>query len=273
MDRTADFRRLVGVGGPRDATAATPPPAPTCAFLLAAGNLRGRLIQLRLAHRCEGVQPKEIQGCRESMSKLEATSDNIEDLGPRTPLPQQSHDLLALRRGVVRDLYEELRDLASHVQTTQMQEMRRENQVASFFTAAAAGAPLPLHRKPPPAPAELSTGPADAALDEDVKAEARELEAAFETNLDQINSVKHKLGEVATMVSVFAMKAEEQQEVAAQVLEDAQAATTNVEEAGKQLKKANDNKSSYNFYIICWFLGASMFLLVFDFIDARYSWI
>merc|ERR1712194_326509 len=108
---------------------------------------------------------------------------------------------------------------------------------------------------------------------DDVKAEATELLAAFETNLDQIHQVKHKLGEVATMVSVFAMKAEEQQEVAEVIVTEAEAATDNVEQAAKHLKQANENKASYNFWIICWFMGASFFLMVFDFIDARYSWI
>lgn len=281
MDRTADFRRLVtALGGAPTADAGG---LPDSAFVKAAGELRKRLAQLRRDLQYEGGQPSDIQACKDSMSALEALVEDVADLGDLAPPLRRRQDLLNFRRGVVQSLYEDLRDLASRVQTEQMQEMRHESEVSSFFTSAAS--PSASSRcKPPPLPVGpplgLAAGTASGGAEEidgdasaSLQAEEQELLAAFETNLDQINQVKQKLGEVATMVSVFATKAEEQQEVAAQILEDAEVATQHVEDAGKHLQKANDNKSSYNFYIVCWFMGSGLFLLVFDYIDSRYSWI
>mmetsp|Transcript_25662 Transcript_25662/g.82898 ORF Transcript_25662/g.82898 Transcript_25662/m.82898 type:complete len:295 (-) Transcript_25662:34-918(-) len=294
MDRTADFRRFVaGLGGP-SATAAEPAASSPSSssssspFMGEARELRGRLGELRRALLRDGSgEASEIHAFKASVSELEPLALDLSDLADRAPPHRRRQDLINFRRAVVRDLYEELRDLASQVQTEQMQEMRHENEVASFFTAAPSSssrAALAPGRKPPPLLAGSSAQGVeadlvvDALVDESVsaeslKAEEQQLLAAFETNLDQINQVKQKLGEVAAMVSVFATKAEEQQEIAENILEDAQTSTTNVEEAGKHLQRANDNKSSYNFYIVCWFTGSAIFLLIFDFIDARYSWI
>lgn len=47
--------------------------------------------------------------------------------------------------------------------------------------------------------------------------------------------------------------------------------TSYVEGAQKHLERAIENRNSYRFYVVCWFLGSAIFLLVFDYIDSRWS--
>jgi len=275
MDRTDEFRRLIaGLGGaPTAQSMGAPAPSP---FMRHAGELRRRLLRLRreLRIRGGGDQASGIEDCKDAMAVLEGLVDEPLEAAEGGMPASRRQDHHNFRHAVVQGLYEELRDIASQVQSKQMQEMRHEAEIYNLFTEGGGISARMMRRSPElPDTSEGDGGSERRLPDDSLKAEEQHLLAAFETNLDQINQVKQKLGEVATMVSVFATKAEEQHEMAEQILDDAATATQHVEEASKHLQKANDNKSSYNFYIVCWFLGSSIFLLIFDFVDARYSWI
>merc|ERR1712232_1516472 len=103
--------------------------------------------------------------------------------------------------------------------------------------------------------------------------EQENLLVTFHSDLDRIAETQAKLEEVSSLVGLFGNKAMEQFEMAEEIRESAEQSTAVMEDATRHLTKAVENSNSYRFYVVCWFLGSAMSLLIFDFIDARYSWI
>merc|ERR1712039_484012 len=99
----------------------------------------------------------------------------------------------------------------------------------------------------------------------------RNLLLTFESDVDKLQAVQAKIEEVASLVGLFSTKVTEQEEMVEHINTETEAATAHVEEAERQLKRAVSNSNSYRFYVVCWFLGSAMALLVFDYVDARWS--
>lgn len=280
MERTADFRQLVRrlSGG-----AALPQPgeAPSSAFIRLAGDQQQRLAQLRSSLQDDIDHAAAIQECRAQVKELEALVEDSSDLV--LPPVWRPRDHLAHRRSLVSALYEDLKDIASRVQTEAMGEQRRASEVSSFFTAMpSASSTARLKPPPPPPPAADSSRlhgdgeqplgrPPDAAEDQRLESEARALLAAYETDLDKIVETQAKLGELVNLVSVFSTKVVEQQEQVDNIHELAEESTEMVDRAGKHLDRAVENRSSYRAWLVCWFVGSAFFLLAYDYVDARFS--
>ncbi|CAK0908859.1 unnamed protein product, partial [Prorocentrum cordatum] len=86
-----------------------------------------------------------------------------------------------------------------------------------------------------------------------------------------IRTTQAKMEEVSSLVGLFATKVAEQQEMADNIHDLAVEATDYVENAEKHLQRAVENSNSYRFYVVCWFLGSSLFLILFDQFDQRFS--
>ncbi|CAJ1336273.1 unnamed protein product [Effrenium voratum] len=255
VDLTGEFRRLAGVQG-------ISAPAPG-GFIRRAQAEKGRLRALRdLRDRAATAEINQIQA---SVGELESM---VEDLSDLPMAPGQDRDQVAHRRGVVAALYEELRSLAAKVQGEQVSELQHEAEVAGYFMAAAPRRPV----KPPPSAAmEDLRVPDTLGGSEALRAEEQRLLATFTTDLDKIQETRAKIEEVSTMVGFFATKVAEQTEQTDEILELTEESTGYVEAAEKNLQRAIQHSNSYRFYVVCWFLGSAMFLLVVDYIDARWS--
>lgn len=274
MDLTADFRRLAGLGRER-LPPPVPLPRPEGGFLHAAAAVDLALAEIRCALQLDAKQAAGIRALEAKMAELEALIGDTSDLGAEVPPPPRDRDLLAHRRGTVSGLYGELRELASRVQASQVDELQRQAEVAGFFSAQA---PSAARRRPPPAPAflppEAASLPAvGAASAVALRQEEMALLTTFESDLDKMQETQAKIEEIANLVGIFATKIEEQQEQVEHIHHEAEEATQYIEDAEKHLHRAVQNSTSYRFYVVCWFLGSASALLVFDFIDARYSWI
>eukprot|EP00928_Gymnodinium_smaydae_P081820 TRINITY_DN6526_c0_g3_i2.p1 TRINITY_DN6526_c0_g3~~TRINITY_DN6526_c0_g3_i2.p1 ORF type:complete len:287 (-),score=67.57 TRINITY_DN6526_c0_g3_i2:203-973(-) len=254
MDRSAEFRRLAGLGATRSADDALAPLGG--AFVRALESLSARLADIRRAAKRDPDQGAAIKDCQEAMGDLERLSADSSDLGERAPRPGFDRDLFAHRRGAISALYEDLRELAASAQASQADELQREADVAGFFAPSAIPAAARRAAPPPPAPAHgadaLSCGGL-AATTAELQAEEQQLLTAFESDLDKIHETQAKIEEVE------------------QISADIQESTDHVENATKHLNRAVSNQSSYRFYVVCWFIGSACFLLVLDFIDARWS--
>eukprot|EP00933_Yihiella_yeosuensis_P040837 TRINITY_DN35245_c0_g1_i1.p1 TRINITY_DN35245_c0_g1~~TRINITY_DN35245_c0_g1_i1.p1 ORF type:complete len:277 (-),score=69.91 TRINITY_DN35245_c0_g1_i1:126-956(-) len=274
MDRTADFRRLAGLSG-----TGTSPFKPSSSFMLAIEAQGHRLAELCAAQQRGEASPSDIHACQAEMSQLEEMAEDLTDLGKRAPAPGQRKDQVAHRRGAVAGLYEELQKLAEKVQKEQVTEMQREAEVAGFFTAGSSSSRLPKLKPPPALPtmeelASWSSGggrDADTADSASLRAEEQRLISTFTTDLDKIQETRTKIEEVSAMVGLFATKVAEQTEQVEEIHQLAEESTAHIESAKKHLDKAASNQNGYRFYVVCWFIGSSLFLLVFDYIDANYS--
>lgn len=297
MDRTADFRRLLAAAatavGSIDATAAAAaaasvavPPVllpPSNGFITAAMEQREMLRQVRREIQHDYSQAPAIQACQEQMAELERLSKDLDDLGPKAP--RRKKDLLEHRQGLVRSLYEDLQELASRVQSAQASDLQHEAEVASYFTAAprVQAASNTTSLKPPPMPSlgdddalGLRAGEASNSSvqnDEALRAEEQSLLYAYQSDVDQTQETQTKIQEVSALLVMFGQKVTEQQEIIENIHQDVDTSIDNVEQAGKELSKALKNSNAYRFYVMLWFIGSALILLIFDFIDARYSWI
>lgn len=209
------------------------------------------------------------------MVQLELLADDVSEFDPA--LVNKQRDLLSHRHGLVSALYADLQDLASKVQSAQVNEMQHEAEIASFFTSAKPVAASTL--KPPPMKqATNATQSRDFSLsssskpsDEHLDAEADHLLSTFTSGYDQINETKAKMEEVSGLVGLFATKLAEQQDQVEQIHDLAEESTSYVESAEKHLTRAVENSNAYRFYVVCWFVGSALILLIFDFIDAHFS--
>lgn len=281
MDLTCEFRRLTGLTS--IGAVASPTPMPGSAFMLEAASMSSKLGQLHRDLLNDPEQMAAIHSYQDDMSRLERIAEDCSDLGLLAPVPPRNRDILASRKGVVSCLYEELKSLASKVQNSQVAEMQREADASNFFsspagtssTAAAAAAAKRL--KPPPlseaARPLLPEARSEGEAAERLREEEQRLLTAFESDLDRIQETQTKVEELAAIIGLFATKVVEQQEVIDNNLELAEESTAYVEKAEEHLRRAVTNSNSYRFYVVCWFVGSALALLLFDFADARWSYI
>ncbi|CAE7618070.1 SPR [Symbiodinium sp. CCMP2592] len=274
-DLTKEFHRLTGISG------AAPFRVPQGGFVQQAEVQQHRLRDLRRCLDRQGASPSDINSVQDSVSELEGLVEDLADLGPRAPA--EPRDQVAVRRAIVGALYEELRSLASEVRGAQVLELQRESEVASYFTATPSTARRAPKVKMPSVvekddfadllgqvgdgPSEPGRPAASAAL----QAEEQRLLATFTTDLDKIQETRTKIEEVSTMVGLFATKVAEQTEQTDEIYDLTEESTAYVESAQQHLERAIQNSNSYRFYVVCWFIGSALFLLVFDYIDARWS--
>jgi len=284
MDLTAEFHRLAGISN--EASKSTRSVVASSAFVRAAAAQKQRLSTFRHSVHSDSGLTAEIRSCEKQMKELEQLTEDYSDLS--VPSPWRSRDHVANRRAIITGLFEELRELAVQVQSTAMSEQRREAEAAGFFVSNVTRSSV-AKIKPPaalPPPPQHSGGSFQSNANsgqqfaengseeaERLKAEEQVLKALFESDLDQINETQTKISEIATMMSVFSTKVVEQHEQVDNIHGFAEESTDLVEQAGKHLDRAIDNSNSYRFYVVCWFVGSAIALLIFDFIDERYFWI
>lgn len=272
MDRTLEFRRLAGI-----VSSSALQPAGTSAFMQAALDQKQQIADLWLAQQRQEASISAINFCQAQTVQLELTVEDLSDLGDRAPT--QSRDQVAHRRGVIASLYEELHALAAKVQSEQVSELQREAEVASYFTVRSKGSRPPKLRPPLAVPSldesnTWSSGSSrDPAAAASLQAEEQRLLNTFTTDLDKIQETRAKIEEISAMVGLFATKVTEQMEQAEQIHEMAEQSTAYIETAEKHLNRAVQNSNAYRFYVVCWFVGSALFLLVFDYIDSRFSFI
>lgn len=229
-----------------------------------------------------------IQECQNFMTEVERLVEDYTAIDG-APIPQlKGHhkqdkslsSMQAHRQSVVASLYEDLRELASQVQSEQVNELQREQEVSSFFASTPSRGLKPS--APPPAKRSQARGSGeplwsqdspDLPNDEQLRAESQALLTNYKSDLDQIQGTQAKLEELSSLVGLFANKVAEQAPEIEMIYEDAQKATESVEKGEEYLKKAVTNSNGYRFYVCCWFVGSALVLLFIDFIDARYSWI
>lgn len=283
MDLTAEFHRLAGISD--EASKSARSAVAGSAFVRAAAEQQRRLSALRQAARSDGVRTAEIRACEQRMKELEQLVDDCSDLS--VPSPWRPRDHVANRRAIITGLFEDLRGLAAEVQSTAMGEQRRESEAANFFVtnptrSSVAQLKPPAALPPPPqrSGGSFQTSAASGSFAEPgseeaerLKAEEQVLKASFESDLDQINDTQTKIAEIAGMMSVFSTKVVEQHEQIEHVHGLAEESTDLVDRAGKHLDRAVENSNSYRFYVVCWFMGSAIALLILDFIDERFFWI
>jgi len=284
MDRTLDFRECLRRHGYSEAFEATAPRIVRGTFVPLAEEQRARLLELRQQIKSGDADLKFVGECQACMSELESLAEDFTDIAASGG-SRSSRDYINHRKGVVSALYEELKDLATVVQKTQVQELQMENEVATYFTAASRPAGSRGRRAPVAVPLAVpeetlwpttgssSSGPKlGADLDEErMRAEAQSLLTSFETDLDHIQDTQKKVSELSNMMNIIATKVTEQSEQVEQIHDLAEESTAYVEKAGDHLQQALKSQDSYKFYVMCWFIGSGIFLLVFDFIDSRFS--
>lgn len=276
VDLTADFRRLCGVGAP---PAAAPPGRREAAlagtFMSAVEDLAASLLDIQQELRRNPDQSDSIRSCQDRMKDLEVLASDLSDLklsdiGVSASMlqPPLNRDLLAHRKGAVGLLYECLMDLASKVQTSQVEELQRQAEVSNFFSMESSQSG-PRRRKLPAATWEPSNTPAVAAPG--LEDESRALLQSYESNLDKLQELNTKIVEIGRLMELLGTKVAGQESMIENIHEDTKEATGHIEDATKHLQRAVTNSNSYRFYVVCWFLGSAFALLVFDFIDSRWS--
>jgi len=261
MDRTLEFRSLLK--GPTSAQA-----EPCSVFIRAAIEQKEEVNHIRCCLKTDQKQASAIQACNDRMSELEPLVEDTSGLESWSG--GMFRDLFEHRRCVIRALYEELRQLTSTVQTEQVRDIQREHEVSSFFAPSLTKVSSAL--KPPVPevdPSVWRTGGHAA----DLEREQEHLLTTFHSDLDRIAETQAKLEEVSSLVGLFGNKAMEHLEMAEQIQETAEQSTAAIEDATRHLTKAVENSNSYRFYVVCWFVGSAVSLLLFDFIDAYFSWI
>lgn len=272
MDRTAEFRALIGLAArPLDKN-----DRPVGPFMRAAAEHQQRLVQLRRRLQIEAGQGNALQACKEEMSRCEGLGRLIEDLTGLAPAERrQTQQLFDHRRALISGLFEDMQNLASSVQSVQVNELQHEAEVAGYFCASSSSTAGHIKEAPPPildTPAPWGAGsgetvglPGDDSLD----AERENMLTFFSNDMDQIQETQQKTQEVSALVTQFAMEVAKQQEIVENVTAMAEESIENVEKAEKHLQKAIKNSNSYRFWIVCWFVGSAIFLLVFDYLDSR----
>jgi hypothetical protein len=106
----------------------------------------------------------------------------------------------------------------------------------------------------------------DTAENEDLGREAAALMNAYKSDVDQIQNVQSTMEVIASLSTALAEKVEEQAEIVETIMDNADHAIDDVEQAEKHIRAAIDSGTSYRFYVVCWFMFAGTSLLILDFI-------
>ena len=106
----------------------------------------------------------------------------------------------------------------------------------------------------------------DTAENEDLGREAAALMTAYKSDVDQIQNVQSTMEVIASLSTALAEKVEEQAEVVETIMDNADHAIDDVEQAEKHIRSAIDSGTSYRFYVVCWFMFAGSSLLILDLI-------
>lgn len=268
MDRTAEFRLLANAA-PSDGSVPAPC-RPVNAFMRAAGEQQQRLSQLR--HRLQfdsGQKATAVQACKEEMSRSHELANLIEDTNGLSPQEmRQRGQLLEHRRALLWSLSEDMQSLVSSVQSAQVSELQHEAEVAGYFHSSPSKtlvAPPPVIEEPDLWRSDAVGGPGDDAVD----AEVSSLLMMFSNDMDQIQETQKKTQEVSALVTQFAMEVANQQQMIENVTELAEESIEHIKQAEGHLQQAVKNSNSYRFYVVCWFTGSAIFLLIFDYLDSR----
>lgn len=273
MDRFVEFRYLAGLSGSEDA----PVELPTN-FMLTAAEHKKTLTFLRKRLQYDTISTSEVVAHGEKIKELEEHLSDFEDLGWRAP--NQSRDLVAHRKAVIVSLYDDLQQVVEKVEVAQVQRLQHEAEVANYFSEESEMISVDWSQMAQPSPPPAfgigggSVGSSSPALpvltlpDDDGKleAEARSILLTYMSDTEDIQTALRKAEEVTSIMNLFSQKVEQQHEQLESIFQDAKESTRHVEEAEQHLKKAVDNKSSFRYFVVCWFVGSAIFLLVLDFV-------
>ena len=163
----------------------------------------------------------------------------------------------AVCKQIVGILYEALSKRLVEVQSRDLEKINRESAIRNFFSPEGGLVKYEQPHEPPNA-----YEPLNATAD----AEAAMLLVAYQSDADQVVSVRRHLQETSALLSLLSTKAVEQSDLVGSILHAANDSIGHVEFAEEQLKKAAQHNSSYRFYIVSWFMCLTFVLLVMDFI-------
>jgi len=195
----------------------------------------------------------------EIQSEIEVLEDSIGDLGLVTDSSSMIHC-----KSIIDILYSKLRDTLSKIQQRDMVELRRQMNMSEYFKPKGVSGvvkwtqEVKLHASPvPPSASNQSV---------ELEKEAEILLATYQTNMDEIVSVRSRIAETSALMSILSSKAIEQLDLADSILTLANDSVEYIEKADLQLNKAIQHNSSYRFYVVMWFMTLSLILLFLDFI-------
>lgn len=180
------------------------------------------------------------------------TQEQIEALELRAQLP--------VEQAAVGILFDKLRQRLSDLQTHDMEKLKRELAMEKYFQPARAVVRI----RQVPQDAYFPNLAAQPTSSPDLEGEAAMLLATYQTDADQIVSVRRQLQETGALLSLLSAKAVEQEEMVGVTLERANDSIAYVESAEEHLKKAIRHNSSYRFYVVTWFLLLSLAIFVMD---------
>jgi len=202
----------------------------------------------------------------ESVSSVYEVQSEIEVL--EESLDQFTDEMtIAHCKLIVEILYTRLRDKLSIAQDRDMVELRRQMNMNEYFKPKGMGGLVKWTQE-----VKLSTEVTKSLRDQlsaasdELEKEAEILLATYQTDLDEIVSVRSRIAETSVLMSVLSSKAVEQMDLADSILTKANDSIEYVEKADSQLHKAIQNNSSYRFYVVMWFMTLSVILLILDFI-------
>ena len=99
----------------------------------------------------------------------------------------------------------------------------------------------------------------------ELESEAEILLATYQSS-SEIVTVRSRIAETSTLMSMLSSKAIEQVDLADSILSYANDSIAYIDKADDQLNRAIQHNSSYRFYVVMWFMTLSMILLILDFI-------
>jgi hypothetical protein len=270
MERTAEFKALLASAGSTDQPGDRHDRI-ISPFMRAAKEQQQDFVQLRRRLQVDAGQGNAVQvckDCKEAIARCQELEHLIEDTTGLSAIERrQSGQLVQHRKELLAGLFEDMQNFAKSVQSAQASELLHEREVASYFCASASStmaAPIPDE----PDPWKTGSGEQEG-LPEDSDDEAQTLVAMFANDMDQIQETQRKTQEVSALVTQFSMEVSRQQESIDNITNLAEESIDDVKKAEKHLEKAIKNSNSYRFWIVCWFTGSAIFLLIFDYLDSR----
>jgi hypothetical protein len=165
---------------------------------------------------------------------------------------------------IVDILYLKLKAKLSEVQDRDMIELRRQMNMTEYFKPKGMAGVVRWTSEVKGAGAATSSTNIPPVTDLDREGEV--LLATYQSDLDEIVTVRSRIAETSALMSLLSTKAIEQVEIADSILSLANDSVDFIDKADVQLKKAIEHDSSYRFYVVMWFMILSFLLLIFDFI-------
>ena len=208
-------------------------------------------------HKLDSVNSTNIY---EVQSEIEALEESVGDLGIA------DNEVSQHCRSIVEILYMKLRETLSRIQDRDLIELRRQINMTDYFKPKGMSGVVKWTHEVKGGDREGEKYQSSPSVVPELEKEAEILLATYQTNLDEIVTVRSRIAETSALMSMLSSKAVEQMNLADSILTVANDSIEYIEKADSQLHKAIAHNSSYRFYIVMWFMTLSFILLILDFI-------